>query len=93
MSVETEKGDVEQQSQHIFISSVVIAKVTCENFKGRHNAKITNTPCKYYRISTLSRSSACVFLAVNKLITDEIQNIFLIAKHSGFLKYTLNKLD
>ena len=34
------------------------------------------------------------YLAVNKLITDKMQNIFyLIAEHSGFIKNTLNKLD
>ena len=33
-------------------------------------------------------------LAVNKLITEKMQNIFYqIAEHSGFIKYTLNKLD
>ena len=33
------------------------------------------------------------YLAVNKLIIDTTQNIYLIAEHSGFIKYTLNKLD
>ena len=34
------------------------------------------------------------YLAVNKLITDKMQNIFsLIAGHSGFIKYTLKKLN
>ena len=33
-------------------------------------------------------------LAVNELITDKIQNIFpLIAEHTGFVKYSLNKID
>ena len=33
-------------------------------------------------------------LAVNKLITDKTPNLFcLIAKYSGFMKYTWNKLD
>ena len=33
------------------------------------------------------------YLAVNKLITDKMQNIFLlIAECSGFIKYTLNKI-
>ena len=30
------------------------------------------------------------YLAVNKLIIDKMQNISLIAKHSGFIKYFLN---
>ena len=36
----------------------------------------------------------CVlYLAVNNLITDKIENIFyLIAEHSGWIKYSLNKL-
>ena len=34
------------------------------------------------------------YLAVNKLITEKMQNIFsLIAEHSGFIRYTLNKID
>ena len=34
------------------------------------------------------------YSAVNKLIIDKRQNIYsLIAEHSGFIKYTLNKLD
>ena len=35
------------------------------------------------------------YLAVNKLITDEMQNVFfsLIVAHSSFIKYTLNKID
>ena len=34
----------------------------------------------------------CFFLAVNKLITEKTQNIFsLMAGHSGFIKYSLNK--
>ena len=34
------------------------------------------------------------YLAVNKLITDKTQNNFsLITEHSGFIKYSLNKLD
>ena len=33
-------------------------------------------------------------LAVNKLITDKMQNIFsLINERSGFIKYSLSKLD
>ena len=27
------------------------------------------------------------YLAVNKLITDDAQNIYFIAEHSGFIKY------
>ena len=35
-----------------------------------------------------------LYLAVNKLITNKMQNIFhLIAEYSGFMKYTLNKLN
>ena len=35
-----------------------------------------------------------LLLAVNKLITDKMQNIFyLIAENSGFIRYTLHKLD
>ena len=35
-----------------------------------------------------------LYLAVNKLITEKMQNIFsLIAKYSDFIKYTLNKLN
>ena len=34
------------------------------------------------------------YLAVNKLITNKMQNIFyVIAKYSGFMKYTWNKLN
>ena len=34
------------------------------------------------------------YLAVNKLIIDNTKNIiYLIAKHFGFIKYTLNKID
>ena len=33
------------------------------------------------------------YLAVNKLIIDETQNIHFIAEHSDFIKYTLKKLD
>ena len=29
------------------------------------------------------------YLAVNKLITDKLQNIFLITEHSGFMKINL----
>ena len=33
------------------------------------------------------------YLAVNKLITDKILNIFYLkAEHPGFIKYSLNKL-
>ena len=30
---------------------------------------------------------------MNKIITDKLQSFSLIAEHSGFLEYTLNKLD
>ena len=30
-----------------------------------------------------------IFLAVNELITDKKQNIFLITEHSSFMKYSL----
>ena len=34
------------------------------------------------------------YLAIDKLITDKMQNIFyLTAEHSGFIKDTLNKQD
>ena len=31
-----------------------------------------------------------IHLAVNKQITEKMQNIYLIAEHSGFIKYSLN---
>ena len=37
---------------------------------------------------------AFFYLAVNKLIKENTQNIFhLIVEHSRFMKYALNKLD
>ena len=37
---------------------------------------------------------ANILLAVNKLIINEMQNIFyLIVEYSGFMKYTINKAD
>ena len=44
---------------------------------------------KNYGISSSRKNVPLVFfyyLAVNKLITDKTQNIFLIAEHSGFIK-------
>ena len=44
--------------------------------------------------NTMELAHLGFYLAVNKLITDKTQKSFsLIAKQSGFIKYTLNKLD
>ena len=38
--------------------------------------------------------SVFFYLVIDKLIIDKTQNIFsFIVKHSGFIKYLLNKLD
>ena len=53
-------------------------------------------PDKNYGIHTLRECSVKFFfyIAVNKLITAVMQNIFyLIAEHSDFIKYSLDKLD
>ena len=50
------------------------------------------TPGKNYVLSSLRGFFFC--LAVNKLITDKMQNIFsLITELSGNIKYSINKLD
>ena len=41
-----------------------------------------------------SKDVHLIFLAVNKQITNKMQNTFrLIVELSGFIKYSLNKLD
>ena len=34
-----------------------------------------------------------IMIAANKLITDNMQNIYLTIEHSGFMKYSLNYLN
>ena len=49
---------------------------------------------KNYGISALGLKLRCFYLAVNKELTLKMLNIFcLITENSGFLKYTINKLE
>lgn len=75
---------------YFFILSIITLK-----FLKPSSTIIILTPGKNCGIGIHTGCSLWFFyLAINKLVTDKMQNVFnLIVEHSGFIKYTLNKLD
>lgn len=75
---------------YFFILSIITLK-----FFKPSSTIIILTPGKNCGIGIHTECSLWFFyLAINKLVTDKMQNVFnLIVEHSGFIKYTLNKLD